>query len=712
MRHFIITSLLILSSLVVRADERLLLVKVEDPANLYSLFENQDLTIHYYSDAFVIASLEAGKTIEAENIVLDEAAFSDVNSYAIIYCYDNDKETYLKRIAGSSTILYDGEHFLIMKNPSAGFMPAKNDGMVCITQTKASLPQRSFDFPVITEDDPIIMNLIEKVNIDSIMVTVQHLQDYGTRFCNHSTSILAQNWIMGQYEALGGLDVSVHAFNHNPWWGGTVVSSNVIAIQYGTESPDEFIVCGAHFDSFSYNGSYPYVFYFDDAPGADDNATGIAGIFETARILSQHEFKRSIIYCSFTAEECGLNGSGAYAQKCANEGMNILGYFNIDMTGYLKSGTNMHIDLIHPASAAPLATYYTNIANIYFPTLPVTPWANLPGGDSDHTSFNNKGYMGIFPFEDRINHSPFIHSPNDVIGENASVNTPEQCRIFTQINLAAIATLAGIIYEPVLPVPAFTADPTTIVEGDTVQFTDLSLNDPIAWHWFFEGGTPEESTEQHPEVLYETPGSYDAKLVVTNEFGSDSLLRQNYITVAMLPPIADFEANITEIEEGDEISFTNLSQQKPETHQWFFEGGTPQQSSLETPPVIHYNKAGTYSVRLKVTNAGGESTEKKEGYITVKPKVAITEQDISSAIAIYPNPTDGVLHVETQCIASLQSVEIFDMLGCVVETRLIASLHDDTTSSLRLDVSNLPTGIYFIRIQTENGMVVRKIVKI
>ena len=705
MKHFIITSLLVLSSLMVRADEHLVLVKVEDPANLYSLFENQDLTIHYYSDAFVIASLEDGKTIEQGNIVLDEAAFSDTKSYFIVYCPPSLRQSYLTEVQQTGRSLYSNDEFLIMKllDETQPLFPAKNDGMVYISQQKASLPQRSFDFPVVTEIDPVVQNLVEIVNTDSIIATVQHLQDYGTRVYYRPEAIVAQNWLKEKFESFG-LDVELQTL---PYPSNS--SKNVIAIQTGTVYPDEYLVCGSHYDSYTYQITV--------APGADDNATGTAGIIEISRILSQYEFERSIIYCSFSAEEIGLYGSDAYASSCSQQGMNILGYFNIDMSGYLKPGTTMHIDLIHPTSAAPLANYYTNIANIYFPTLPVTSYPNLPGGDSDHTSFNNHGYMGIFPFEDSNNHSPYIHTANDIIGP--SVNTPDQCRVFTQITLASLVTLARVIYEPILPVPAFTADPTTIVEGNTVQFTDLSLNDPIAWHWYFEGGTPEESIEQHPEVFYETPGSYDAKLVVSNEFGKDSLLRQNYITVNMLPPIADFVADVTEIEEGDEVSFTNLSQQKPETYHWLFEGGTPIQSYQENP-VICYNKAGTYYVQLKATNAGGESIEKKEDYITVKPKVAITEQGISSEIAIYPNPTDGMLHVETrllrqaqQPLASLQNIEIFDVFGrkAPLNPPKGGRLPSFGGVGEGFDISNLPTGIYFIRIQTENGIVVRKIIK-
>jgi PKD repeat protein len=108
------------------------------------------------------------------------------------------------------------------------------------------------------------------------------------------------------------------------------------------------------------------------------------------------------------------------------------------------------------------------------------------------------------------------------------------------MNLASIATLAGIVYETDLPVPAFKASETTIMEGSTVQFTDFSLNDPTEWHWYFDGGDPEEfDGKEPPEILYDTPGSYDVKLVVTNQFGSNELILEDYITVTPKTAIAE-----------------------------------------------------------------------------------------------------------------------------------------------------------------------------
>ena len=94
----------------------------------------------------------------------------------------------------------------------------------------------------------------------------------------------------------------------------------------------------------------------------------------------------------------------------------------------------------------PIGEYYMNLANVYFPEMQVRH-VDFPYGDSDHTSFNQNGYMGIYPFEDYQNYSPYIHSANDLIGP--SVNSFEMSQRYTQMNVACVATLAVLDTESV-----------------------------------------------------------------------------------------------------------------------------------------------------------------------------------------------------------------------------------------------------------------------
>ena len=277
------------------------------------------------------------------------------------------------------------------------------------------------------------------------------------------------------------------------------------------------------------------------------------------------------------------------------------------------------------------------------------------------------------------------------------------------LNLRAVATLIPfppisatlmIHFEgnreiPPVPVADFKASETNIMEGDNVQFTDLSTNNPTSWHWYFEGGTPAESTAQNPKIVYATAGKYDVKLVVSNANGSHELIREDYITVTPTPidppPVADFTANVTEIEEGDTVSFTDMSQNDPETYLWHFEGGVPQESSDKNPSVV-YPTEGVYTVSLTVRNENGEDTEVKENYITVKTKTGIGQLQVTSyELQVYPNPTTGELRINNEQLI-IENVQIFDIMG-----RMVMTVTHPQQSETIINVSALSNGVYFLR---------------
>ncbi|MCB2221439.1 MAG: beta-propeller fold lactonase family protein [Bacteroidetes bacterium] len=95
--------------------------------------------------------------------------------------------------------------------------------------------------------------------------------------------------------------------------------------------------------------------------------------------------------------------------------------------------------------------------------------------------------------------------------------------------------------QAVAPLADFGANVTTIQIGESVAFEDLSQNNPISWNWTFEGGTPMSSTDQNPEITYETEGTYDVSLTVTNIAGSDDELKPDYITVLPLTYVVESE---------------------------------------------------------------------------------------------------------------------------------------------------------------------------
>lgn len=123
----------------------------------------------------------------------------------------------------------------------------------------------------------------------------------------------------------------------------------------------------------------------------------------------------------------------------------------------------------------------------------------------------------------------------DVFSNNSLAINWKASTEFAAVNAAAdsiFATpLGGCINPPAIA--NFEANPTFIVEGSSVQFTDLSANNPTAWEWSFNGGTPSTSIEQNPFVQYLLPGVYSVTLKATNLYGNSTITKTDYITVGV-----------------------------------------------------------------------------------------------------------------------------------------------------------------------------------
>jgi len=464
MKKFFFTLVTLALSVVMMAGNFVML-PYSGRAELEKHFADPNLTVHYYTNSEVFATAER---FDANTMVLiDNQAFEDNDVYTLVYCPKMEQEAYI----GEGVALLRTDNYIITRGAA---LPYKNDGAVAIFNKEARLPRLSRDFPVVTEVDPRIQEMLDQVSQDSMRATVQHLQDYGHRLWNSDNAFAASDWVASRMLALG-LEVEQQPFYASTWMGSGNAAPNVIGIQRGTLYPDTYVVCGSHFDSFSYQAMYGS----GDAPGADDNATGVASVLESARIMTQYEFEYSIIYCAYGCEEMGLYGSEAYASRCQEQGMDIIGYFNNDMNGYLY-GDQIHIDCIYPNYVEPIGTYYMNVGSVYYPELPIRH-VNFNQGDSDHTSFNNHGYMGIYPFEDYENYSPYIHTPNDLIG--TSVNSFAMGQQYCQMNIACLAEIANPVGE------------TPVVECNPVTdfFIDYPVWKEMSWLYLF-WKTPEEGS--------------------------------------------------------------------------------------------------------------------------------------------------------------------------------------------------------------------------
>ncbi|MFC2140882.1 PKD domain-containing protein [Acidobacteriota bacterium] len=119
-------------------------------------------------------------------------------------------------------------------------------------------------------------------------------------------------------------------------------------------------------------------------------------------------------------------------------------------------------------------------------------------------------------------------------------NTPGVYDVtLTVSNAAGTDTITKVDYITVTalqpPIADFSASSTDIAAGDSVTFTDQSLNNPTSWDWTFNGGTPSASTEENPVITYNTPGTYTVTLTAANAAGSDTETKTDYINVAEKP---------------------------------------------------------------------------------------------------------------------------------------------------------------------------------
>jgi len=204
-----------------------------------------------------------------------------------------------------------------------------------------------FTISSFSQTDQKIYDIIDAVSAERIKQDVKTLVNFGTRHTLSDTFSetrgigAARRWIKSEFENISSncsdcLEVFFQKnlipkgdnarIVHDVW----VV--NVVAIQRGTKYPNRYIIMSGDIDS---RVSDPTDFT-STSPGANDNASGMAGTIEAARVLSKYQFESSIIYLGLSGEEQGLYGGKGLAEYAKNKGWDIIGIMNNDMIGNIK----------------------------------------------------------------------------------------------------------------------------------------------------------------------------------------------------------------------------------------------------------------------------------------------------------------------------------------------------------------------------------------
>ena len=294
----------------------------------------------------------------------------------------------------------------------------------------------------ITTDDKInqIINSISKENIKS---DIQKLVDFGTRhtlsdtISNERGIGAARRWVKQRFEEISNdcnnclkIYFQKNYFKKNNLrLPRDVWINNVVAIQKGTKYPNRFIIMSGDIDS---RVSDPNDFE-SDSPGANDNASGMAGTIEAARVLSKFKFDNSIIYTGLSGEEQGLYGGKGLAGHAKKNNWEIIGILNNDMIGNIE-GINGVIDnksfriFSEPVPAnesdrerymrrfyggevdgnsRQLARFIYNSTEKYLPDLKPDLVYRLDrfGRGGHHRPFNDLGYAGVRIMESNENYN-------------------------------------------------------------------------------------------------------------------------------------------------------------------------------------------------------------------------------------------------------------------------------------------------------------------
>ncbi len=201
-----------------------------------------------------------------------------------------------------------------------------------------------------SQTDSRIYNIIDAISAKRIKADVTTLANFGTRHTLSDTLSptrgigAARRWIKSEFETISSscnncLTVFYQKDLVRKGDNDRIVKDvevvNVVAVQKGTKYPNKYIIMSGDIDSRVSDPTN----YTADSPGANDNASGMAGTIEAARVLSKYTFESSIIYAGLSGEEQGLYGGKGLAAYAKEKGWEVIGILNNDMIGNI-TGVN------------------------------------------------------------------------------------------------------------------------------------------------------------------------------------------------------------------------------------------------------------------------------------------------------------------------------------------------------------------------------------
>jgi hypothetical protein len=386
--------------------------------------------------------------------------------------------------------------------------------IAALVAVAAPLQGQTVDAPA---TDLRIYDIIEAASAARVEADIRTLAEFGTRNTMSDTLSdtrgigAARRWIKAEFDAIseacgGCLEVSYQAnlvrgsgdmrINRDTW----VV--NVVAILRGTVEPDRYVIMSGDIDSRASSGGDFEV----DAPGANDNASGMAGVIEAARILTeQRPFAASIVFAGLSGEEQGLWGGRHMAEVAREEGWDITGVLNNDMIGNIAGIDGVIDNTVFRVFSQPtplpdyqsnrwnyrvfggevdgpsrqLARYVDRITETYFTNLDAKMVYRLDrfGRGGHHRPFNDLGFAGVRIME---SHEHYDRQHQNIRVEDGraygdvidGVDFDFAARM-TAVNAAVLGALAWAPPAPSNVMIGGAVRPSTTLAWDPVEHPDL-----------------------------------------------------------------------------------------------------------------------------------------------------------------------------------------------------------------------------------------------
>lgn len=342
---------------------------------------------------------------------------------------------------------------------------------------------------VVPAVDPEIEALLNSVSQQQLVGYVQTLERFGTRNTFSVTDQpdfgvgAARAWIHNELVRVGNgrLQVAYDAFPLN--YNGIVTDQqNVVATLPGTGTHPGVVVVMAHYDSRTVDP----VDGTSLAPGANDNASGIAALIEMARLLSSRNWNQTVVFIAFAAEEQGTHGSRHFVADRLLRGWQIDAALNMDLVGGrpgIPAGLRVFAAGPDTTPQQQLARYLDFVGSLYLPAFPalLQNATDREGRYSDHIRFLDAGIPAL----------RLTESEEDFSRQHNALDTSDQIdysylRQVTQLNLAVVANIIGAPTPAPQPVMAPMAErggyilswnPDPVAAGYAISFRQIGTTD-------------------------------------------------------------------------------------------------------------------------------------------------------------------------------------------------------------------------------------------